>query len=139
MYKLPHRRILEREADDVGIKLTAKVRAHFYNNMIYYNPTVRVCYYFCKFMTLFFIIVIICDLVYFFTQACFDIREAVVFWATLRTLTEMRILPRDLPWISSHPDHGDREKTLNTAMVKVLELRNKSGVCFILHIFYSNG
>ncbi|XP_020292430.1 metalloendopeptidase OMA1, mitochondrial-like [Pseudomyrmex gracilis] len=87
IYKLPHRRILEREADDVGIKLTAK--------------------------------------------ACFDIREAVVFWATLRTLTEMRILPRDLPWISSHPDHGDREKTLNTAMVKALELRNRSG-CSVL-------
>ncbi|XP_011637616.1 metalloendopeptidase OMA1, mitochondrial-like [Pogonomyrmex barbatus] len=60
-------------------------------------------------------------------KACFDIREAVVFWATMRTLTEMHTLPTELPWISTHPAHGDREKNLNKAMTKALELRKNSG------------
>ncbi|XP_012234802.1 metalloendopeptidase OMA1, mitochondrial-like [Linepithema humile] len=87
VYKLPYSRILENEADEVGLKLAAK--------------------------------------------ACIDIREAVVFWATMRTLTEMHLLPPELPWISSHPSHGDREKKLDEAMTKALELRKNSG-CSIL-------
>lgn len=46
----------------------------------------------------------------------------------MRTLTEMHTLPPELPWISTHPAHGDREKKLNEAMTKTLELRKKSGV-----------
>ncbi|XP_012529712.1 metalloendopeptidase OMA1, mitochondrial isoform X2 [Monomorium pharaonis] len=83
MYNLPLSRILENEADEVGLKLAAK--------------------------------------------ACIDIREAVVFWATMRTLTEMHTLPPELPWISTHPAHGDREKRLNEIMAKTLELRKESG------------
>ncbi|XP_011336744.2 metalloendopeptidase OMA1, mitochondrial isoform X2 [Ooceraea biroi] len=83
MYKLPYNRVLESEADQVGIKLAAK--------------------------------------------ACFDIREAVVFWATMRTLTEIHSLPAELPWISTHPAHGDREKNMNQAMPAALELRRDSG------------
>lgn len=83
MYNLPLSRVLENEADEVGLKLAAK--------------------------------------------ACIDIREAVVFWATMRTLTEMHTLPPELPWISTHPAHGDREKNLNKTMVKALELRKNSG------------
>lgn len=67
----------------------------------------------------------------FFIQACIDIREAVVFWATMRTLTEMHTLPPELPWISTHPAHGDREKNLNQTMTKALELRRDSGVCHL--------
>ncbi|XP_039307730.1 metalloendopeptidase OMA1, mitochondrial isoform X5 [Solenopsis invicta] len=84
IYNLPFSRVLENEADEVGLKLAAK--------------------------------------------ACIDIREAVVFWATMRTLTEMHTLPPELPWISTHPAHGDREKKLNDAMTKTLELRKESGV-----------
>lgn len=87
MYKLPYSRVLENEADEVGLKLAAK--------------------------------------------ACIDIREAVVFWATMRTLTEMHLLPPELPWISSHPSHGDREKNLNEEMTEAIELRKDSG-CPIL-------
>ncbi|XP_071553853.1 metalloendopeptidase OMA1, mitochondrial-like [Temnothorax nylanderi] len=83
IYNLPFSRVLENEADEVGLKLAAK--------------------------------------------ACIDIREAVVFWATMRTLTEMHTLPPELPWISTHPAHGDREKHLNEAMTKALELRKDSG------------
>lgn len=83
IYNLPFSRVLENEADEVGLKLAAK--------------------------------------------ACFDVREAVVFWATMRTLTEMHTLPPELPWISTHPSHGDREKHLNERMTKALELRKDSG------------
>ncbi|EGI63483.1 Metalloendopeptidase OMA1, mitochondrial [Acromyrmex echinatior] len=89
MYKLPFSRVLENEADEVGLKLAAK--------------------------------------------ACIDIREAVVFWAIMRTLTEMHTLPPEFPWISTHPAHGDREKNLNQIMTKTLELRKNSGVC---HLFF---
>lgn len=64
----------------------------------------------------------------FFVQACFDVREAVVFWATMRMLTEMNFLPPEKPWISTHPSHGDRERNLNEAMAKALQLRKDSGV-----------
>lgn len=67
-------------------------------------------------------------------QACIDIREAVVFWATMRTLTEMHLLPPELPWISSHPSHGDREKNLNEEMTEAIELRKDSGVCYLIYI-----
>jgi len=83
MYNLPLSRVLESEADEVGLKLAAK--------------------------------------------ACIDIREAVVFWATMRTLTEMHTLPPELPWVSTHPAHGDREKRLNETMTQALELRKDSG------------
>lgn len=89
IYKLPYSRILENEADEVGIKLAAK--------------------------------------------ACIDVREAVVFWAMMRTLTDMHLLPPELPWISSHPSHGDREKNLNEIMTKALELRKDSG-CSVLPV-----
>ncbi|XP_011057897.1 PREDICTED: metalloendopeptidase OMA1, mitochondrial-like [Acromyrmex echinatior] len=91
MYKLPFSRVLENEADEVGLKLAAK--------------------------------------------ACIDIREAVVFWAIMRTLTEMHTLPPEFPWISTHPAHGDREKNLNQIMTKTLELRKNSGVC---HLFFND-
>lgn len=67
-------------------------------------------------------------------QACIDIREAVVFWATMRTLTEMHLLPPELSWISSHPSHGDREKKLNEEMTTAIELRKDSGVCYLTYI-----
>ncbi|XP_032681583.1 metalloendopeptidase OMA1, mitochondrial-like [Odontomachus brunneus] len=83
VYELPYNRVLENEADEVAIKLSAK--------------------------------------------ACIDLREAVVFWATLRTLTEMEVLPSEIPWVSSHPSHGDRENNINKAMIKALEMRRDSG------------
>ncbi|EFN76847.1 Metalloendopeptidase OMA1, mitochondrial [Harpegnathos saltator] len=84
MYELPYSRLLEKEADEVAMKLAAK--------------------------------------------ACIDVREAVVFLATLRKLTEMNFLSPQTPWISSHPSHDDREKNMNDVVTKVLETREHSGV-----------
>ncbi|XP_025152651.1 metalloendopeptidase OMA1, mitochondrial isoform X2 [Harpegnathos saltator] len=83
MYELPYSRLLEKEADEVAMKLAAK--------------------------------------------ACIDVREAVVFLATLRKLTEMNFLSPQTPWISSHPSHDDREKNMNDVVTKVLETREHSG------------
>lgn len=52
----------------------------------------------------------------------------------MRTLTEMHTLPPELPWISTHPAHGDREKNLNKTMVKALELRKDSGVYYLIFV-----
>lgn len=60
-------------------------------------------------------------------KACIDIREAAVFWAMMRTLTEMHTLPPEVPWISTHPAHGDREKNMNQAIPDALKLRHDSG------------
>ncbi|XP_024940455.1 metalloendopeptidase OMA1, mitochondrial [Cephus cinctus] len=61
-------------------------------------------------------------------KACVDVREAVVFWGMMRVLTELKVEPQQIPlWLSTHPDHGDREKTLNNQMEKALERRSYSG------------
>ncbi|KAH0945020.1 hypothetical protein HN011_005494 [Eciton burchellii] len=60
-------------------------------------------------------------------KACIDVREAVVFWAMMRTLTELHSFPTELRWISTHPAHGDREKNLNEKMPAALKLRHDSG------------
>ncbi|KAJ8666849.1 hypothetical protein QAD02_008511 [Eretmocerus hayati] len=60
-------------------------------------------------------------------KACTDIREAVVFWGTMRTLTDLKIEPNQVPWLSTHPDHGDREKRLNSLLAEALQYRHKIG------------
>lgn len=62
-----------------------------------------------------------------FKQACFDVREAVVFWGIMRTLTELKIEKDIPPILSTHPDHGDREKHLNELMPNAIALRNNVG------------
>ncbi|XP_014481096.1 PREDICTED: metalloendopeptidase OMA1, mitochondrial-like isoform X4 [Dinoponera quadriceps] len=83
MHQLPYNRVLEKEADEVAMQLSAK--------------------------------------------ACIDVREAVVFWATMRMLTEMEVLPSPVPWVSSHPSHGDREKNINNLMSRALKMRSDAG------------
>ncbi|XP_008210236.1 metalloendopeptidase OMA1, mitochondrial-like [Nasonia vitripennis] len=60
-------------------------------------------------------------------KACIDIREAVVFWGTMRTLTDLEIEPNQIPWLSTHPDHGDREKRINDLLTQALQFRSKAG------------
>ncbi|XP_014227536.1 metalloendopeptidase OMA1, mitochondrial-like [Trichogramma pretiosum] len=57
-------------------------------------------------------------------KACIDVREAVVFWGLMRTLIELDIEPKQIPWLSTHPDHGDRERRINTFMDEALKIRN---------------
>ncbi|XP_014481094.1 PREDICTED: metalloendopeptidase OMA1, mitochondrial-like isoform X2 [Dinoponera quadriceps] len=90
MHQLPYNRVLEKEADEVAMQLSAK--------------------------------------------ACIDVREAVVFWATMRMLTEMEVLPSPVPWVSSHPSHGDREKNINNLMSRALKMRSDAGVSYSAHI-----
>jgi len=74
----------------------------------------------------------------FLIQACIDVREAVVFWAMMRTLTELHSFPTELRWISTHPAHGDREKNLNEKMPAALKLRHDSGVRYPTRIQFIN-
>ncbi|KAI4502424.1 hypothetical protein M0802_002336 [Mischocyttarus mexicanus] len=60
-------------------------------------------------------------------RACVDVREAVVFWGIMRTLSEMKLDVDIVPWLSTHPTHGDREQSLNNKLPKALELRKLSG------------
>lgn len=57
-----------------------------------------------------------------------DVREAVVFWAMMKSLGEMGGRSADLPIISTHPNHEEREKLLVSRMPKALELRMQAGV-----------
>ncbi|XP_058792413.1 metalloendopeptidase OMA1, mitochondrial-like isoform X2 [Phymastichus coffea] len=60
-------------------------------------------------------------------KACVDVREAVVFWGTMRTLTDLKVEPNQIPWLSTHPDHGDREKRIDRILEEVLSFRSKAG------------
>ncbi|XP_046826283.1 metalloendopeptidase OMA1, mitochondrial-like [Vespa crabro] len=60
-------------------------------------------------------------------KACVDVREAVVFWGTMRMLSEMKLASNIVPWLSTHPAHGDREQSLNKKMTKAIELMKSSG------------
>lgn len=64
-------------------------------------------------------------------KACFDVREAVVFWGIMRTLTELKIEKDIPPILSTHPDHGDREKHLNELMPNAIALRNNVGCSYL--------
>lgn len=61
-------------------------------------------------------------------------REAAVFWGLMRTLTEFQIEPNQIPWLSTHPDHGDRENRINARTAKALELRKLHGVRIVSYI-----
>lgn len=65
-------------------------------------------------------------------KACVDVREAVVFWASMRTLSEIKLEKDVVPWLSTHPAHGDREQSLNKKLPQALELMKSSG-CSPLH------
>ncbi|KAK2589191.1 hypothetical protein KPH14_002003 [Odynerus spinipes] len=60
-------------------------------------------------------------------KACADIREAVVFWGVMRTLSEMQSEVNPVPWLSTHPAHGDREQSLNKKLPVAIELMRSSG------------
>ncbi|XP_015188621.1 PREDICTED: metalloendopeptidase OMA1, mitochondrial-like [Polistes dominula] len=64
---------------------------------------------------------------YEYFKACVDVREAVVFWGIMRTLSEMNLAMDIVPWLSTHPAHGDREQSLNNKLPKAIELRSLSG------------
>lgn len=61
-------------------------------------------------------------------RACFDVREAVVFWKIMHMLTEFNVEPKDIPWLSTHPDNEERQKLLSAKMNEALILRTESGV-----------
>jgi Zn-dependent protease with chaperone function len=78
---LPYNRMLEVEADEVGLKLASK--------------------------------------------ACFDIREAVVFWSKMMFKEEMEgtEMPIDIEFLATHPNHANRVAHLNDKMEEALKMR----------------
>ncbi|XP_011300738.1 metalloendopeptidase OMA1, mitochondrial-like [Fopius arisanus] len=60
-------------------------------------------------------------------RACFDVREAVVFWKIMQLLTDFKVEPKDIPWLSTHPNHEEREKHLSAKMKEALLIRTQSG------------
>lgn len=47
----------------------------------------------------------------------------------MRTLTDLKVEPDQMPsWLSTHPDHGDREKRIDKMLGEILKYRNKAGV-----------
>lgn len=113
LHNLPYSRSLENEADEVGLKLAAKVShsVKVFRSIFYHTKST-------KYRT------------YDSFKACVDVREAVVFWGTMRVLSEMKLASKVVPWLSTHPAHGDREKSLNKKITKAIELMKSSGVCF---------
>lgn len=60
-------------------------------------------------------------------KACADIREAVVFWGVMRILSEMNLEMDPIPWLSTHPAHGEREQKLNSKLKEAIALMRSSG------------
>ncbi|XP_074641441.1 metalloendopeptidase OMA1, mitochondrial-like [Tubulanus polymorphus] len=58
-------------------------------------------------------------------KACFDVREAPVFWTMLDLYTELHEEnPVKIPeWLSTHPSHENRSETLDEFIPKMLKLR----------------
>lgn len=115
LHNLPYSRSLENEADEVGLNLAARV-SHSVEvvlilETLYHTKSTK-CITYDSF------------------KACVDVREAVVFWGTMRILSEMKLAANIVPWLSTHPAHGDREQSLNKKMTKAIELMKSSGVRF---------
>lgn len=55
----------------------------------------------------------------------------------MRTLTDLKIEPDQIPWLSTHPNHIDREKKLNELLPEALQFRNKVGVSKQKYVFCS--
>lgn len=60
-------------------------------------------------------------------RACIDIREAVVFWGSKRALEDVKIQMKVVSWLSTHPNHGYREKMLYKLMPEAIGVRKKVG------------
>lgn len=67
-------------------------------------------------------------------KACFDVREAVVLWGLMRSLTELNVASKEIPWLSTHPNHEDRERNLSAKLPEAINLRMERKVGFILVI-----
>ena len=77
---LPFSRLMESEADAVGLNLAAK--------------------------------------------ACFDVREASVFWAKMALREELGCEEKPLELLSSHPSHETRQKAIDDLIPEALKLRD---------------
>jgi predicted Zn-dependent protease len=61
------------------------------------------------------------------SKACFDVREAPVFWGKMQVVSEMndKFEPPEL--LSTHPNHKTREKHLTSLVPEALKLRSTCG------------
>ena len=68
------------------------------------------------------------------SKACFDVREAPVFWGKMQMLEEIALQMEgnengsELPeFLSTHPSHANRQKNLSDLIPKALETRSTCG------------
>lgn len=59
-------------------------------------------------------------------QACYDVREASVFWA------KMSSLDSEFEWLSTHPNSETRQFVLESLMPTAIQLREK---CKVRHTY----
>ena len=68
------------------------------------------------------------------SKACFDVREAPVFWGKMQMLEEIALQMEgtengsELPeFLSTHPSHANRQNNLSDLIPKALETRSTCG------------
>ena len=59
------------------------------------------------------------DVVVYTLQACFDVREAPVFWTLMSVKNQMDDEAPKNEWLSTHPSHESRAETLNELLPQV--------------------
>lgn len=65
------------------------------------------------------------------SKACFDVREAPVFWAKMQVVSEMSSDFEQPEFLSTHPSHETREKHLAALVPDALQMRSSCG-CYKL-------
>ena len=107
LFNLPFSRELEREADDVGLHLMAKVCIiGFTSSTGGRECTLRNAYR---------------TRVMYFLQGCFDVREASNFWLLIKTLNVVAEEESVAEFASTHPSEESRFKRLDSLTDEVLE------------------
>ena len=64
------------------------------------------------------------------SKACFDVREATVFWGKMQIISEREGVEKgvEIPeFLSSHPSHSSRQKQLFDLLPKALDKRSLCG------------
>lgn len=69
-------------------------------------------------------------------KACFDVREAVVFWGLMKSLIELDVEPKEIPWLSTHPNHEERQQNISAKLSDAIKLRMESKVNYNLFDIY---
>ena len=61
------------------------------------------------------------------SRACFDVREAPLFWAKMQVVSEESEYVQPPEYLATHPSHQTREAHLAKLVPDALKLRNSCG------------